>query len=60
MNRHRFHLPSWSELLTHLPPHHFTSDTQALLAYGLVVALGAAAAVLILTGAPYAHVPMGI
>lgn len=34
-------------------------ETRALLAYGLVVVLGAMA-MLVFTGAPFAHVPMGI
>lgn len=50
MNRH--HLPS--------PHRKVTPETRALLVYGLVVALGTTAAVLILTGMPFTHVPVGI
>lgn len=58
MNHHRFQL-SRQALLSLLSQCRVTPDTLALLAYGLVVALGSVA-MLVITGAPFAHVPMGI
>lgn len=61
LNRPRFHL-SRQALLTRLSQQsqrRVTPDIRALLAYGLVVALGSVA-MLVITGAPFAHVPMGI
>lgn len=59
MNRHRDRPLSPQALFERWSHRRVTPDAQALLAYGLVVALGAAA-VLMITGAPFAHVPLGI
>ena len=59
MNRHSDHPLSPQTLLKHRSQRRLPPDTQAWLAYGLVVALGAAA-MLMITGAPFAHVPLGI
>lgn len=37
-----------------------SEQTRAMLAYGVAVALGLTAAVLILSGTPFAHYPLGI